>query len=208
MTSLTSTPTAWGRWRCAPTWTCWSWRMSYGSTRFITKLLALQYRSTWRCTTNLWLMTASRARQTRVRLCADLQVAPLTMLWTGSYISIWALSALYTACLIQPITQASSSCLPFIHIRTQMDVSRCKFRLFVCKDIRLAGIEAPTLDRWLLYLASEIQIVKELKMILTFRTLVGGLGFFSLCLQRCVTFIPLRKQKWMHFPAELPLCNN
>lgn len=150
-------------------------------------------------------------------LCADLQVAPLTMLWTGSYISIWALSALYTACLIQPITQASSSCLPFIHIRTQMDVSRCKFSLFVCKDIR----HQPWIDGFYIYfsfryLASEIQIVKELKMILTFRTqkqrpprtLVGGLCFFSLCLQRCVTFIPLRKQKWRHFPAELPLCNN
>lgn len=152
MTSLTSTPTAWGRWRCAPTWTCWSWRMSYGSTHFITKLLALQYRSTWPCTTNLWLMTARRARQTRVRLYVhaphdfDLQVALLTMLWTGSYLSTLSEHSTLHSLPHSPY-HTGKFFLSTIHTHSYSDVSQCKFRLSLF--VRILGLQGLKHQPWI-----------------------------------------------------------
>lgn len=66
-TSLISTPTAWGRWRYAPTWTYWSWRTCSGCIPSTTRLLSQPSRSTWASTTIPWLMTAKSCRPTLVR---------------------------------------------------------------------------------------------------------------------------------------------
>lgn len=63
------------------------------------------------------------------------------------FLSFYLSTQLYTAYLIHHITQASSSCLPFIHIHTQMDVSQCKFRLSLF--VRILGLQGLKHQPWI-----------------------------------------------------------